>query len=150
VDAVSRVPSLLLAAVAAFTGLVPVPLAGQFEGPAAEDVRARELAFAKTMADRDFEAFLSFIEPDAVFFEGNRPLRGVDAIAEAWRPFYDAGEAPFSWEPDLVQVLASGDLALSSGPVTAASGAPAGRFNSIWRRGADGQWRVVFDKGSPE
>jgi len=23
-----------------------------------------------------------------------------------------------------------------------------GRFNSIWRLEADGQWRVIFDKGS--
>lgn len=52
------------------------------------------------------------------------------------------------WHPDVVEVLDSGELALSSGPVRLASGAEAGRFNSIWRKDADGQWRVVFDKGS--
>jgi ketosteroid isomerase-like protein len=120
----------------------------QLDGPRAEEVRAREVAFAQTMADRDFEAFLTFVHPDAVFFAGPAPLRGAEAVAAAWRPFFEGDAAPFSWTPDIVQVLESGDLALSSGPVLAASGEAAGRFNSIWRRDATGRWLVVFDKGS--
>ncbi len=115
---------------------------------AASEVRAREIAFAKTMADRDFNAFLGFISPEAVFFSGNKPRRGHDAIAKAWAPYFEGETAPFSWHPDVVEVLESGRLALTSGPVRAASGEDAGRFNSIWRKEEDGQWRVVFDKGS--
>jgi ketosteroid isomerase-like protein len=115
---------------------------------ATAEVEAREIAFAKTMADRDFDAFLSFISPEAIFFKGNEPLRGRDAIGEAWKPFYEGGAAPFSWHPDVTEVLDSGSLALSSGPVRNASGEEVGRFNSIWRKDEDGQWRVVFDKGS--
>jgi ketosteroid isomerase-like protein len=120
---------------------------GQIDGAPAE-VEAREVAFAKTMADRDLDAFLSFVSPEAVFFNGNEPLRGRDAIARAWAPFFDGATAPFSWHPDLIEVLESGSLAISSGPVRDASGEEVGRFNSIWRKDADGQWRVVFDKGS--
>jgi ketosteroid isomerase-like protein len=112
------------------------------------EVEAREIAFAQTMADRDFEAFLTFISPEAVFFGGGEPLRGREAVARAWRPFFDGPEAPFSWRPDTVDVLDSGELALTSGPVLDASGEPAGRFNSIWRLDPDGVWRVVFDRGS--
>jgi ketosteroid isomerase-like protein len=118
------------------------------DGPDASAVRAAEIAFARTMADRDFEAFLGFIAEEAVFFAGNRPLRGRAEIGAAWRPFFDGEEAPFSWTPDVVQVLESGGMALSSGPVTAASGEAAGRFNSVWRLEPDGHWRVIFDKGS--
>lgn len=120
----------------------------QFDGPEAETVRQREVAFAQTMANRDFEAFLTFLSPDAVFFAGNRPLRGPDQIGNAWRRFFDGDEAPFSWHPDQVQVLNAGGLAFSSGPVLGASGEATGRFNSIWRKDPDGVWRVVFDKGS--
>lgn len=120
---------------------------GQVDGPAAE-VEAREIAFAKTMADRDLDAFLSFVSPEAVFFNGNEPLRGRDAIERDWARFFEGPDAPFSWHPDVVQVLESGHLALSSGPVLGASGEQIGRFNSIWRKDADGQWWVVFDKGS--
>lgn len=126
----------------------PLPLAAQFVGPDADAVRARETAFAQTMADRDLEAFLSFVDPEAVFFNGNEALRGIAAVEEAWSPFFEGPAAPFSWGPDLVQVLESGDLAFSSGPVMTPSGEEAGRFNSIWRKSADGVWRIVFDKGS--
>ena len=125
----------------------PSTLEGQVDG-SAEEVEAREIAFAKTMADRDLDAFLTFISPEAVFFNGNEPLRGRDAIAQGWAPFFEGTTAPFSWHPDVVAVLESGRLALSSGPVSATSGEEVGRFNSIWRKDPDGQWRVVFDKGS--
>jgi len=111
-------------------------------------VEAREIAFARTMADRDLGAFLTFIAPEAIFFDGNEPLRGREAIGRAWAPFFEGPSAPFSWHPDLVEVLETGELALTSGPVRDPSGAVVGRFNSIWRREADGRWLVVFDKGS--
>ena len=109
---------------------------------------AAERSFASTMADRDHAAFTSFLSEEAVFFTGETPARGKHAVAAAWRPFFD-GPAPFSWEPDLVEVLESGSLALSTGPVYGPTGDVVGRFNSIWRRESSGQWRVVFDKGSP-
>lgn len=114
----------------------------------AAEVEAREIAFAKTMADRDLEAFLSYVSPEAIFFSGSEPLRGREAVAKAWAPFFEGPEAPFSWQPDVVEVLESGGLALSSGPVRNAPGEEIGRFNSIWRKDVDGQWRVIFDKGS--
>jgi len=128
-------------------GVFPSVGRGQVGGAEAE-VEAREIAFAKTMEDRDLDAFLSFVSPEAIFFNGNEPLRGRDAIARAWVPFFEGAAAPFSWQPDVVEVLESGRLALSSGPVRGAEGEEVGRFNSIWRKDADGQWRVVFDKGS--
>lgn len=111
-------------------------------------VRARELAFAQTMADRDLAGFAEFVSDEAIFFSGNTPTTGRAAVVEAWTPFFEGPEPPFSWAPDVVVVLESGDLALSSGPVLRPSGEQAGRFNSVWRLEADGEWRVVFDKGS--
>ena len=111
-----------------------------------------ERGFAGTVARRDFDAFPSFISEEAVFFSGEGTvgiLRGRRAIAEAWKRYFDGPDAPFSWEPDLVEVIDSGTLALTSGPVRNAKGEVTGRFNSIWRLEADGRWRVVFDRGSP-
>jgi ketosteroid isomerase-like protein len=111
-------------------------------------VEAREIAFAKTMADRDFEAFQTFLSSEAIFFSRDGALRGKDAIKAEWIRYYDAEEAPFSWHPDTVEVLDSGHLAISSGPVISPEGEEIGRFNSIWRKEDDGEWRVIFDKGS--
>jgi len=132
--------ALSLAACA--TGVGPIELA-QLRA----DVVATETAFAQTMARRDPAAFASFIADDAVFFSGSTALRGKAAVVDAWQRWYSTPQAPFSWAPETVEVLASGSLALSSGPVHDPQGKRIGRFSSIWRREADGGWRIVFDKG---
>jgi ketosteroid isomerase-like protein len=109
-------------------------------------VIAAEEAFAKTMADRNFKAFVTFLSQDAVFFSGTDVARGPAAVAAKWETFFSGREAPFSWKPDHVEVLASGNLALSTGWVYQNHKA-VGRFNSIWRLETDKTWRVVFDKG---
>lgn len=118
-------------------------------GPAelARQVAATERAFAATMAARDHAAFARFLSREAVFFSGQRVVRGGAAVAEDWKKFYERPEAPFSWEPAEVEVLDSGTLALSSGPVRDPSGREVARFTSIWRLEAPGVWRIVFDKG---
>jgi ketosteroid isomerase-like protein len=114
-----------------------------------DEVEATERAFARTMADRDHRAFTTFLSDEAVFFSGETPTRGREAVAAQWLPLFAEARAPFSWEPDRVEVLQSGTLALSTGPVRDPDGRVVGRFNSIWRREAPGRWRVFFDKGSP-
>jgi ketosteroid isomerase-like protein len=115
---------------------------------ARKQVFATERAFAKTMADRDLRAFATFIADEAVFFSGPNPLRGRQQVIDWWTRYYTAPTAPFSWEPAEVEVLESGALALSSGPVRNPQGKLVARFSSIWRREAPGTWRIVFDKGS--
>jgi len=113
-----------------------------------QQVEDTERAFAQSMADRDHAAFKSFLSDEAVFFAGEKPLNGKQQVADAWEPFFQAPEAPFSWEPQTVVVLESGTLALSSGPVRDPGGVQVATFNSIWRMEAGGEWKIVFDKGS--
>ncbi len=129
-------------------------LAGCATPPAAPDiatlqqqVTATERAFARTMQDRDHAAFVSFLAEDTVFFAGSQPLRGRTAVAAAWKRYYEQPTAPFSWAPAEVEVLDSGTLAISSGPVHNAEGKLIATFTSIWRQEAPGVWRIVFDKG---
>jgi ketosteroid isomerase-like protein len=113
------------------------------------EVRNSERAFAKTMADRDLKAFGAYIADEGVFFGGKGPLRGRAAVVESWKRFFVDKEAPFSWEPETVEVLPSGNLGLTSGPVHDPKGNLIGTFSTIWRLEPDGKWRVVFDKGCP-
>jgi ketosteroid isomerase-like protein len=107
-----------------------------------------ERAFAKTMADRNHAAFASFLSEETVFFSGPKPLHGRQQVADWWKRFYEKPEAPFSWEPEKVEVLESGTLALSTGPVRDPGGKLFSTFTSIWRLEAPGVWRIVFDKGN--
>lgn len=112
-------------------------------------VFAAESSFAASMANRDLAAFTRFLSPEAIFFGGPSPARGRDGVVAAWRRFFEGEAAPFSWRPETVEVLPSGNLALTSGPVFDPGGKQTGIFNSIWRREPDGRWLVVFDKGCP-
>jgi ketosteroid isomerase-like protein len=114
----------------------------------AAKVRAREEAFAKTMADRDLAAFATFVDEEAVFL-GRTELRGRPAVVEGWKRYFEGKTAPFSWKPDRVHVVDSGALAVSQGPVFDPEGQRSGTFTSTWRLGRDGEWRVVLDSGCP-
>ena len=113
-----------------------------------EQVANVERAFAATMKARDYAAFVNFLSEEAIFETGAKAQRGKKAIADSWKPFFAKPDAPFSWEPDQVEVLASGTLAKTSGPVYAPDGKLIARFNSVWRLEAPNTWRIVFDGGS--
>ena len=113
------------------------------------EVFAAERAFARSMAERDHAAFVRHLSEQAVFFGGARVLAGKAVVANGWKGFFEAPAAPFSWEPDHVELLSDGTLALSTGPVRDPGGQIIARFNSVWRLEAQGIWRIVFDKGQP-
>jgi ketosteroid isomerase-like protein len=141
--------SRVLGALAAgFVLLSPSGVMAQDLAELARQVREAETQFAQSMASRDFARFSELVADDAIFFDDRGALRGKAAVLAAWRPFFAGPDAPFAWRPEIVEVLESGGLALSTGPVVAPSGQRIGTFNSIWRREPDGRWRVVFDKGS--
>ena len=94
-----------------------------------EQVRATEIAFAKTLADQ--------------------PLRGPDQVMTHWQKFFDAPQPPFSWKPEIVEVQQGGKLALSTGPVLDPAGKRIGTYTSIWRRESTGAWKIIFDRGCP-
>jgi ketosteroid isomerase-like protein len=143
----------LIARAAAGAALIAATSVCAQTPPSAEvwraEVFAAERALARSMTERDFTGFGRLVAEDSVFFGGREVQRGRDAVLAAWKGFFDGPTAPFSWEPDQVEVLASGRLALSTGPVRNPKGEVVARFNSIWQRQGDGRWLVVFDKGSP-
>lgn len=119
-------------------------------------VWARELAFADSVRRHDLAAFGGFVDPDAVFGVTEKTqLRGRSVVIEQWKGIV-AGEAiHLDWYPDRVMASNSGDLAWSTGPVLLelpdgkGGWAPrVGRFASVWRKNADGEWRVAFDGGA--
>ena len=150
-----RESTLFSAVIAVLTLTLSLPvvaIAG--EGPditgLAAGLRETEEAFAQTMADRNHQAFVSFLAEETVFFGQSGEIRGREAVAAAWKPFFQAPDAPFSWRPESATVLDSGTLGFTSGPVLSPEGRRIGTFNSVWRRRADGVWKIVFDRGCPD
>jgi ketosteroid isomerase-like protein len=131
---------VLLAATGANAGETPAQLAAQ--------VRATEVAFARTLADRDVKAFTRMIAPDVIWL-ADVTLRGPQQVLTRWQKYFDAATPPFSWSPEIIEVQDGGKLALSSGPVLSPEGKRVATYTSIWRREPSGEWRIIFDRGSP-
>lgn len=121
----------------------------------AQEVRCAEIRFSLAVEKFDPASFRASIDEEARFV-GEQVLRGPDAIAAAWSAFFEPDGPRIAWRPRFVEVLSSGELALTRGPywleTRAGDGTVTvqwGTFNSVWRRGTDGHWRVVFDAGGP-
>jgi ketosteroid isomerase-like protein len=123
--------------------------AGPSRAELTEQVRATEIAFAKTLADRDVKTFTSMIAPDVIWL-ADVPLRGPAAVLTRWQKFFDAPKPPFSWAPEIVEVQEGGKLALSTGPVFSPEGKRVATYTSIWRREESGKWLIIFDRGSQD
>jgi ketosteroid isomerase-like protein len=140
----------LRAGAAALFVALPFSVSAQPDLPALQrQVNDAERAFARSMAERNHAAFVVQLSEQAVFFGSTQVLHGKAAVAAGWKAFFEGDQAPFSWGPDQVEVLADGTLAHSSGPVRNPAGQVVSRFNSVWRQEAPGVWRIVFDKGQP-
>jgi ketosteroid isomerase-like protein len=112
--------------------------------------------FNQAVADRDMKRFLSFVGEPTTFNGGMADeTHSRDAIAREWAPFFEANGPRITWKPTKGEVLGHGDLGYTVGTWerrTAAAGGPAavtrGDYLTVWRKQADGAWRVSFDTGS--
>ncbi|KAB8192111.1 DUF4440 domain-containing protein [Lysobacter maris] len=119
------------------------------------EVWARELGFARSVAEHDGAAFAAHVGEQAAFNSGQAaPLRGRDAIVDAWAGIIAGEPLKLSWYPARVTIAGADDVAASSGPALYESVGPdgavrhrIGAFHSVWHRDDDGQWRVLFDDG---
>jgi ketosteroid isomerase-like protein len=132
----------LAVSIAACTAVGPSPDRSRIDGLA-----NAERAFAAAAATSGVKAaFLGAMGDDTTLFRPG-PVNGKTFVSE--RP-----EAPFqlAWQPQRVAVSASDDLGYSSGPskvtLSARPDDPLyGQFFSVWRRGSDGRWTLLFDHG---
>ena len=128
---------LIAAAVAALPAV-----AGDYE-----DLVAAERAFAADASARGTRAaFLAYLAEDGLVFEP-----GPTSGQRVWQARKD-NKARLEWAPELAEIAASGELGYTSGPwryTPEGADKPAafGHYFTIWRKGADGQWKVLIDHG---
>lgn len=100
------------------------------------------------------EAFRKFLVKDALQLPaGKEPVFGRAKIYRDMAPGQDRYE--LDWNPRQAGVAASGELGWSWGTYslryTTAAGKPAeahGKYVNIWKKQADGNWRVYLDTGN--
>lgn len=137
-----RTPAIAAAALLAACA----PLAPTMDAPAS--LAAAETAFAAHSVREDMRAaFLANFAPDGVFVRNGWANARSDLANRPAPPIL------LEWRPQYVEVAASGELGLSTGPSKISSKSDPsrppvyGQFVSIWRRAPGGPWRVEVDLG---
>ncbi len=115
---------------------------------AAKSLAAAETAFAAHSVREDMRAaFLAAFAGDGVF------VRNGWVIANDYLAPRPAPAIVLDWRPQYVEVAASGEMGLSTGPWKLASkaqpAAPAayGQFVTVWKREPGQAWKVAVDLG---
>lgn len=115
---------------------------------ALDAVVATENAFSRTAGERGIrDAFVEFFADDSILFRPD-PVPGRE-----WMRASPSSPALLSWYPVFADVSLAGDLGYTTGPwELRAKGkddpeVAHGNFITLWRREADGTWKVVVDHG---
>jgi ketosteroid isomerase-like protein len=106
-----------------------------------------EKAFAHTSVTAGTRtAFLEFLADDGILFNAG-PVNGV-SLWEA----QEETEAELSWGPEIADVSKAGDMGYTSGPFQLRPKPDSdpirwGHFVTVWKKTADGSWKVAIDGG---
>ncbi len=113
-------------------------------------------AFSEAIGSEGLTLWSSFFTADgSMIQEGVGEIRGTAAV-QAVMDAAAGAVTSFSWTPDRAAVSDGGDMGYTVGSFrTTVMGPDAvelestGMYVSIWRRQADGRWKVEMDLGNP-
>ncbi len=115
-------------------------------------------------ADRDFNqavqstglgAWLFAFGSDGMLISGGTTFVGQAGIRQAVLPLFADPEFELTWDPTFASVGPSGDLGYTIGTYEMTTGGEVGPLHetgsylTVWRRTANGAWKVEADIGSP-
>jgi uncharacterized protein (TIGR02246 family) len=131
------------------------------QSPALPDIRPRDeallreadLAWGKTIVDKDTDGFLSFYADDAVLLAPNAPRAEGKEQIRAWiQPIFDMQGVSATSGPVKVEVARSGDLGYVWGTykqtIDKGKGKTieeTGKYLEVWRKQSDGTWKCIVD-----
>lgn len=121
---------------------------------AADEATIRDLdaQWSKAAMARDLEATVSYYADDASLLPPNAPIAsGKQAIRAIWSAML-VPEVSVSWQVSKVEAARSGDLAYLVGVYQETANDPKGnsvadrgKLIEVWKKQANGKWKVVAD-----
>ncbi|HEX8163039.1 MAG TPA: nuclear transport factor 2 family protein [Pyrinomonadaceae bacterium] len=127
---------------------------GEKASPALASLVEAERAFARASVERGVrDSFIEFFAEDGIGFQPG-PVKARAAFLSRPAP---AAPPPVTldWFPVHGDVSATGDLGYTTGPYVRTDNSPQkrppayGYYFSVWRKQADGAWKVALDLGIP-
>jgi ketosteroid isomerase-like protein len=117
---------------------------------------AADREFDAETAARGVDGWVSWFAPNGSMLLGEGPpIVGHDAIRAAMTPAF--ARSSLRWQPERAESLIPGALGVTTGSFVSTtvddsgvSKQSTGHYISVWKKLADGAWRVVFDTGVPD
>ncbi|MFZ0735683.1 MAG: DUF4440 domain-containing protein [Candidatus Acidiferrales bacterium] len=141
--------------VAAFVFLVvgAGPALGQTHSKPEDALRAADAAWLKAYDTRDVEKAVAFCDEQGSMLAPYTPIAtGKPAIAKLIAFEFSLPDFRFTRHPDTAGVARSGELGYTSGTYIVNFSEPSGKliadkgkYLTIWKKQADGSWKVLFD-----
>jgi ketosteroid isomerase-like protein len=124
---------------------------GQKSSKAEDAVLAADAAWLKVYAAKDLDNSVAFCDEQVSMLVSNVPIAtGKDAVRKAIADDFANGD--LIWHANKAGVARSDDLGYTVGTydlkMKDASGKPVldkGKFLTVWKKQADGKWKVLFD-----
>lgn len=122
-------------------------------------IRDIESGWVKEAAAKDLEKSSGHYTDDAILMmPGAPPAKGKDAIKAAWKGMLDDPNLKLNFSADRVEMSAGGDLATTRGsysmtvtnPKTKKPMDDKGSYMTVYKKQADGNWKVIEDMTSSE
>ena len=121
---------------------------------------AADRAFAKSAAERGLDGWMDFMADDAARLGtlGGKFIKGKEQIRKADVALFADPKRRLVWEPVDAHIHADHQSGLTSGRYQVISKGADGKETVLskgayftgWRKQPGGQWKVIFDAGSPD
>ena len=102
---------------------------------------------------KEVDDFMAYVLDDANMLPPNEPMAsGKEAIKTTFASMHDMSGFSVTWKPSMAEVANSGDLGYTIGTyklsVNDSTGMPMadeGKYLTVWKKQADGSWKVAAD-----
>jgi len=121
-------------------------------------IKAADVAWSKASEGKQTDAFFDAYAEDANSYGPNMPPdKGKEAIRKSMTQVMGAQGFSLTWVVDKVEAAKSGDVGFSRGHYRMAMKGPKGEdiqdhgnYVTIWKKQADGKWKVAEDIATSE
>jgi ketosteroid isomerase-like protein len=125
---------------------------------AVASIRAADAAWLKAYAAKDVDKSVAFFDEQGSMLVPNSPiLTGKDAIAKFIARGFALRDYKITWHPKKAGVARSGELGYTSGTykmssknASAKTISDKGKYLMVWKKQADGSWKVLFDTSNSD
>lgn len=112
-------------------------------------------AWSQSVGRTGLGAWLAAFGDNGIMVSNGVSHAGQDGIRAQMLPLFADPQFSLSWDPNFSEVSAGGDLGYTIGTyemtATVGDGAQSftGSYLTVWRKNADGAWKVEADIGNP-